>query len=83
MARFKQEERDYILQFCLTNKDSEVVRGFAQVFGRSVSLYSVRQLRRRLGLIKVGSRGKWEIKGRTQPKADMSIWLFGASKSSQ
>lgn len=83
MARFKQEEKDYILRFCLINKDSDVVKGFEEVFGRTVSLYSIRQLRRRLGLIKTGSRGRWEIKGRAIPRADMSIWLFGASKSSQ
>lgn len=82
MARFKQEEKEYILHFCSTNKDSEVQKGFMLTFRRHVSLYSIRQLRRRLGLIKVGSRGKWEIKGRAQPKV-LSMLLFGENKSSQ
>jgi hypothetical protein len=74
--RWTKQEKEWVVDNCLVYTDDIVAALFASTFGRVVSVYSIRQQRRKLGLYKMGGRGKCQVKGRQIPVIPM--WLSAA-----
>lgn len=55
--RWTDEEKEYIKQNAGTMKDSVIQLHLEQVFGRKISLQSVRKQRQQLGIFKASGRG--------------------------
>jgi hypothetical protein len=63
--RYSQQEKEWLIRESGNYKDRELLIRFNKVFQTNVGLYSLRQQRRKLGLQKVGGRGKCMLKAKT------------------